>query len=125
MARNIIRNNPASCSIENGHRVILQPKIARRSFLKLSEAMTTLSGLAMTARMTGKAVDPGKAAAFSGIEDSQNSLHLLRGRLRHPRGGAERGLGAPGNRPGSTRFPQGGIAARGPGRSTWSTVPGG
>ena len=36
-------------------RVTLNPKVARRSFLKLSAATAALTGAAMTARMTGRA----------------------------------------------------------------------
>jgi formate dehydrogenase major subunit len=67
VTRNIIRNSPASCFVENGQRVSLQPKIARRSFLKLSKAMASLSGAAMTGRMTEKAgAGSGEAAPSLG-----------------------------------------------------------
>ncbi len=47
-------------------RITLNPKLARRSFLKLSAATAALTGVSMTGRMTGtaraaKVKDPGKA----------------------------------------------------------------
>lgn len=39
-------------------RITLNPKVARRSFLKLSAATAALTGVAMTTRMTAKAATP-------------------------------------------------------------------
>ena len=44
-------------------RVSLNPKVARRSFLKLSAATAALTGAAMTTRMTAKAATPAVAKA--------------------------------------------------------------
>jgi len=44
-------------------RVTLNPKVARRSFLKLSAATAALTGAAMTTRMTAKAATPAAAKA--------------------------------------------------------------
>jgi len=44
-------------------RVTLNPKVARRSFLKLSAATAALTGVAMTTRMTAKAASPAVANA--------------------------------------------------------------
>lgn len=49
------------------NRVTLNPKIARRSFLKLSAATAALSGMAMTAKMTTNArAGAGKTEPYSG-----------------------------------------------------------
>ena len=52
----------------SGRRVTLNPKVARRSFLKLSAATAALSGAAMTTKLTGKAVAAEKAAPYSDSE---------------------------------------------------------
>ncbi len=50
-------------------RVTLNPKVARRSFLKLSAATAALTGAAMTTRMTAKAATPAAAkAAYPGTK---------------------------------------------------------
>ncbi len=50
-------------------RVTLNPKVARRSFLKLSAATAALTGAAMTTRMTAKAATPAAAkAAYPGSQ---------------------------------------------------------
>ena len=50
-------------------RVTLNPKVARRSFLKLSVATAALTGAAMTTRMTAKAATPAAAkAAYPGTK---------------------------------------------------------
>lgn len=55
--------NTLGCGAENGaRRVTLNPKVARRSFLKLSAATAALTGAAMTTKMTRKASAAGKAA---------------------------------------------------------------
>jgi hypothetical protein len=53
MARKKISKTGVSSTARS--RVTLNPKLARRSFLKLSAATAALSGAAMTAKMTGKA----------------------------------------------------------------------
>jgi formate dehydrogenase major subunit len=55
-------------TVSSGRRVTLNPKVARRSFLKLSAATAALSGAAMTTKLTGKAVAAEKAAPYSGSE---------------------------------------------------------
>ncbi len=51
------------CGTESGaRRVTLNPKVARRSFLKLSAATAALTGAAMTTRMTRKASAASTAA---------------------------------------------------------------
>ncbi len=50
-------------------RVTLNPKVARRSFLKLSAATAALTGAAMTTRMTAKAATPAAVkAAYPGTK---------------------------------------------------------
>ncbi len=50
-------------------RVTLNPKVARRSFLKLSAATAALTGAAMTTRITAKAATPAAAkAAYPGTK---------------------------------------------------------
>jgi anaerobic selenocysteine-containing dehydrogenase len=50
-------------------RVTLNPKVGRRSFLKLSAATATLTGVAMTTRMTYRVnAAPGIAEPYSGSE---------------------------------------------------------
>jgi anaerobic selenocysteine-containing dehydrogenase len=55
MARSKIKNSSGSGAVSTGRRVTLNPKVARRSFLKLSAATAALTGVAMTTRMTSKA----------------------------------------------------------------------
>ena len=55
-------------AVSSGRRVTLNPKVARRSFLKLSAATAALSGAAMTTKLTGKAVAAEKAAPYSDSE---------------------------------------------------------
>jgi formate dehydrogenase major subunit len=50
-------------------RVTLNPKVARRSFLKLSAATAALTGAAMTTRMTARAATP--AAAKAAYQESK------------------------------------------------------
>ncbi len=52
-------------TVSSGRRVTLNPKVARRSFLKLSAATAALSGAAMTTKLTGKAVAAENAQAYS------------------------------------------------------------
>lgn len=52
-------------TVSSGRRVTLNPKVARRSFLKLSAATAALSGAAMTTKLTGKAVAAEKAQAYT------------------------------------------------------------
>ncbi len=55
-------------TVSSGRRVTLNPKVARRSFLKLSAATAALSGAAMTTKLTGKAV---AAEATPAYQDSE------------------------------------------------------
>ena len=52
-------------TVSSGRRVTLNPKVARRSFLKLSAATAALSGAAMTTKLTGKAVAAEKTAPYA------------------------------------------------------------
>ncbi len=54
MARSKIKT-PSGAGVSAGRRVTLNPKVARRSFLKLSAATAALTGVAMTTKMTKKA----------------------------------------------------------------------
>jgi len=68
MARSKIRK-PSTASIESsGRRVTLNPKIARRSFLKISAATAALTGAAMTTKLTAKAVAAGKTSPYQGSQ---------------------------------------------------------
>ncbi len=65
MARSKIKTTPgAGGSI--GRRVTLNPKVARRSFLKLSAATAALTGVAMTTKMTTKVQAAGKKEPYAG-----------------------------------------------------------
>jgi formate dehydrogenase major subunit len=55
-------------TVSSGRRVTLNPKVARRSFLKLSAATAALSGAAMTTKLTGKAVAAENPQAYSDSE---------------------------------------------------------
>lgn len=57
MARSIIRKPPAMDMAYVVSKVPPHPQLARQSFVKLSAATATLSGLAMTGRMVGRAGD--------------------------------------------------------------------
>ncbi len=67
MSRNKLVKTRSDNSESSGRRVTLNPKIARRSFLKLSAATAALTGAAMTTTMTKKAsaATPAKTA-YSG-----------------------------------------------------------
>lgn len=56
MAQRKIRISPDEGT--RAGRITLNPKVARRSFLKLSAATAALTGVAMTTRMTAKAATP-------------------------------------------------------------------
>jgi formate dehydrogenase major subunit len=58
--RKIRSSSPAGTKTS---RVTLNPKVARRSFLKLSAATAALTGAAMTTRMTARAATPAAAKA--------------------------------------------------------------
>ena len=67
MARSKIKNSSGSGAVSTGRRVTLNPKVARRSFLKLSAATAALTGVAMTTRMTSKAnAATGKSEPYVG-----------------------------------------------------------
>ncbi|MFT5702086.1 MAG: anaerobic selenocysteine-containing dehydrogenase [Desulforhopalus sp.] len=69
MARIKITSSSATRTDSAGRRVTLNPKVARRSFLKLSAATAALSGVAMTTRMTTKVnATNGKSEAYIGAE---------------------------------------------------------
>jgi len=54
MARSKIRKSSETSVVSSGRRVTLNPKIARRSFLKISAATAALTGAAMTTKLTKK-----------------------------------------------------------------------
>ncbi len=67
MARRKITNPAGITSKSTGRRVTLNPKVARRSFLKLSAATAALTGAAMTTKLTGTAsAATGKKEPYSG-----------------------------------------------------------
>jgi anaerobic selenocysteine-containing dehydrogenase len=67
MARSKIKTSSGSSAVSAGRRVTLNPKVARRSFLKLSAATAALTGVAMTTRMTSKAhAATGKSEPYVG-----------------------------------------------------------
>jgi len=67
MARSKIKTSSGSSAVSAGRRVTLNPKVARRSFLKLSAATAALTGVAMTTKMTAKAnAATGKTDPYSG-----------------------------------------------------------
>jgi len=55
-------------TVSSGRRVTLNPKVARRSFLKLSAATAALSGAAMTTKLTGTANAAEKTEAYAGSQ---------------------------------------------------------
>ncbi len=67
MARRKIKKPAGGSSFTAGRRVTLNPKVARRSFLKLSAATAALTGAAMTTKMTGTATAAtGKKEPYGG-----------------------------------------------------------
>ncbi len=52
MARRKLKKPIGKASVSTGRRVTLNPKVARRSFLKLSAATAALTGAAMTSKLT-------------------------------------------------------------------------
>ena len=67
MARRKIRTS--SSARQKSSRITLNPRVARRSFLKLSAATAALTGAAMSTRMTAKAATP--ATAQEAYPDTQ------------------------------------------------------
>lgn len=68
MAISKIRKPVSGGSVSGGRRVTHNPKVARRSFLKLSAATAALTGAAMTTKLTSKAVAAEKKEAYIGSE---------------------------------------------------------
>jgi anaerobic selenocysteine-containing dehydrogenase len=69
MARIKIATSPERVTGSAERRVTLNPKIARRSFLKLSAATAALTGVAMTSKMTSKVnATAGKSEPYAGSE---------------------------------------------------------
>ena len=67
MARIKIRKPSATGAVNVGSRCSVNPRLARRSFGKLSLATAALTGVAMTSRMIGKAsAETGKSAPYLG-----------------------------------------------------------
>jgi formate dehydrogenase major subunit len=66
MAISKIRKPSSGGSVSGGRRVTLNPKVARRSFLKLSAATAALTGAAMTTKLTSNAAAAESKEAFSG-----------------------------------------------------------
>ncbi len=61
-----IRKAAPVSSSETSKRVTLNPKVARRSFLKMSAATAALTGAAMTTKLTGRAKAAGKTSQYPG-----------------------------------------------------------
>ena len=69
MARIKVKSSSESGIGSGERRITLNPKIARRSFLKLSAATAALTGVAMTSRMTSKVnATTGKSEPYTGSE---------------------------------------------------------
>ncbi len=72
MARSKIRKSVGDSVVSVGRRMTLNPKVARRSFLKISAATAALTGAAMTTKLTAKAsAAEGKKEAYVGSETVQ------------------------------------------------------
>jgi len=61
-----VRKVPSCGSLTGSRRVSFNPKVARRSFLKLSAATAALTGAAMTSKLTTKAVSAERKQAYEG-----------------------------------------------------------
>ena len=69
MARSKVRKSSVGSVVSAGRRMTLNPKVARRSFLKISAATAALTGAAMTTKLTGKAhASAAKAGPYVGSE---------------------------------------------------------
>ena len=69
MARSKITKSSGNSDRSGDHRISLNPKLARRSFLKLSAATAALTGVAMTPRLTSTAsAATGKSDPYKGSE---------------------------------------------------------
>lgn len=67
MARSKIRKSSAAGIESSGRRVTLNPKLARRSFLKISAATAALTGAAMTSKLTNKvSAAPTRTSQYEG-----------------------------------------------------------
>jgi len=66
MAKSKIRKVAPEAATKAVSRVTLNPKLARRSFLKMSAATAALTGAAMTAKLTGTAKAAGKKSPYEG-----------------------------------------------------------
>lgn len=66
MARSRIRKSSGDSAGGAVRRVTLNPKVARRSFLKISAATAALTGVAMTSKMTRKALATEKKSPYEG-----------------------------------------------------------
>ena len=66
MAISKIRKPATGGSVQGGRRVTRNPKVARRSFLKLSAATAALTGAAMTTKLSSKAVAAEKQGPYNG-----------------------------------------------------------
>ena len=71
MARMKLRKSSGDSVVSTGRRVTLNPKVARRSFLKISAATAALTGVSMTSKMTRKAHAAGKTAQYEGSKKVQ------------------------------------------------------
>ena len=69
--------NRSVSSTEVGKKVTLNPRVARRSFLKLSAATATLTGVAMTTGMTSK------VASATGNKEAYPGSKLIRSVCTH------------------------------------------
>ena len=68
MARSKITTSSGAGAVSTSRRVTLNPKVARRSFLKLSAATAALTGVAMTTRLTTKANAAEKTEPYAGSQ---------------------------------------------------------
>ncbi len=69
MARSKIRKSSSAAVKSGSRRLTLNPKIARRSFLKISAATAALTGAAMTTKLTTKAsATTGKKSPYASSE---------------------------------------------------------
>ncbi len=66
-----LRKSSGDSVVSTGRRVTLNPKVARRSFLKISAATAALTGVSMTSKMTRKAHAAGKTAQYEGSKKVQ------------------------------------------------------
>ena len=119
MAISKIRKPSSGGSVSGGRRVTLNPKVARRSFLKLSAATAALTGAAMTTKLTSKAARGREQRSVQrfGKQSAQSAPTVplaagLKPRFRMVSGFARKW-------PRITRFPAVRTAVKAPAQSIW------